>query len=183
MAKQNLAPLISIVVFVSLLGWTIFSSLPSNVAYSRDADSRVRPIVTTLMPQSWPFFTKPPSDPEFASYEIVGQSIRSASKFPNNRQENLYGIARGQRAQGPELANLSFQVPSEKWLDCTENPDQVCLERAAESATIDVENKSPLKTLCGNILLVETKPVDFVNRDSYSGWRIDSQIAHLKVTC
>ena len=170
-------------VFSLVLLATIFTSLPSNVAYPRSVDDPFRVNVTTLMPQSWPFFTKPPSDPEFTSYEVSDQKITSVSKFPNNKSDNFYGITRTQRAQGPELANLSFQVPTEDWVDCSEHPSEVCLEVAASTEQVPTSNESPNPSLCGNILLVETEPVDFVNRDSYEGWRIDSRVAYMRVTC
>lgn len=182
MTKQTIAATVSFLVSALVLGSAIFVSLPSTVLYPRDG-SPLREVLVAVLPESWPFFTKPPSDSEIIAYVVEDGTITSASSFPNARSENWFGIKRAQRAQGPEMANLSNPLPAEQWVQCDDEPDEDCLVRAAQSEAFEIVNDYPAQTLCGSVIIAETKPVAFPYQDLYTGWRLDVQAAHLEVTC
>jgi len=169
-----------VVVGVALAG-SIFYSLPSNVLSTRDGGD-VRAFSARLMPQSWAFFTKPPSDPEFVAYTIDSSGrAEFASRLPNSRRENLFGLSRRQRAQGPEIANLANRV--EAWTDC-DSAAQGCRDASdLDDPAVPLVNASPVPTLCGRVMLVETRPVPWTFRDDYDGWRLDTRAALVDAEC
>ncbi|RSS45609.1 SdpA family antimicrobial peptide system protein [Streptomyces sp. WAC07061] len=164
----------------ALLAGSVFFSLPSNVLSTRDGGD-LRALSARLLPQSWAFFTKPPSDPEFVPYLVSDGGVAPAALLPNSRAENLYGLTRRQRAQGPEVAAMANQVRT--WRDC-EGIDGDCPAVVAGSpGAVSVENTSPVPTLCGRVVLVETRPVPWKFRDRYEGWRLDKKAAVVEATC
>ncbi len=167
-----------------LFGLSLFFTMPSNVVSVRDGGP-ARTLFGTLMPQSWSFFTKAPDSPELTAYFVRegGAFVESASEFPNSRADNLFGFARDHRSQGPEMALLSFVDTS--WQECsalTVSEDCLVVAMTELQPTV-AKNTSPDPTLCGEILLSETRPVPWTYRADYSGWRIDERVAYLDVTC
>ncbi|GAA2911248.1 hypothetical protein GCM10020221_03760 [Streptomyces thioluteus] len=171
---------VGLLVVGSLLAGSIFFSLPSNVLSTRDGGD-LRALSARFMPQSWAFFTKPPSDPEFVPYTVSGDGVAYASRLPNSRADNLYGLSRRQRAQGPEVANMANQVRA--WKNCEEMEGDCPAVVAGSSAPVAVTNPSPAPTLCGRLVLVETRPVPWKFRDAYKGWRLDKKAALVEAKC
>lgn len=182
MTRQTIIALVSSVVTAAVLGIAIFVSMPSTVLYPRDG-SPLRDVMTTVLPESWPFFTKPPSDTEITAYVLDDGTLRSASAFPNAHRDNWFGVLRTQRAQGPEMANLTSPLPAENWVECAEDRSRDCLLIAAENEPVSIVNDYPTQTLCGNVIIVETAPVAFSYRDMYEGWRLDENAVHLDIEC
>ncbi|WP_191267543.1 SdpA family antimicrobial peptide system protein [Nocardiopsis terrae] len=167
-------------VILALAG-SIFYALPSNTLSFRDGGT-VRTLFARTMPQNWAFFTKPPNDPELVPYTVnEAGAVEFASTMPNGRVDNLYGLSRTQRAQGPEIANLANQI--EEWTDCGSlNGD--CLSGVASGAPVQrIENTSPVPTLCGKVVIARTEPVPWTYRDKYRGWRIDDEMALIEARC
>ena len=164
-----------------ILGLSIFNALPSNVVSVRDGSSW-RVFWADAFPQSWAFFTKPPSDPEIVAYGAENGKIEYATLTPNGQRSNLYGVSRKQRAQGPELAHLANSIPERLWVEC--DPGQDCLEGVPETKPkMRVDNTSPVPTLCGHIVLVETEPVPWSYRGKHEGWRLDVRRAQVTSSC
>lgn len=174
------------VVSLPLLLWlvTVFYSLPSNVVNPRVSDGKIRDATILVAPQSWPFFTKAPNDVEYTAYKIHGTEIVKISRFPNARVENHFGISRDQRAQGPEMANLASQIPDDKWVDCSKVFSEDCLVYTHEtSEKIRVDNNLKVPSMCGELLLVVTEPVNFHQAHKYNGWRHEISATRLAVSC
>ncbi|MGW7306823.1 SdpA family antimicrobial peptide system protein [Streptomyces sp. NPDC054835] len=170
----------SIIVVGVLLAGSVFFSLPSNVLSTRDGGD-LRSLSARVLPQSWAFFTKPPSDPEFVPYLVSGDDVSNASRLPNSRSENLYGLTRRQRAQGPEVANIANQV--REWRNCEEIEGDCPTVVARSSTPVPAENASPVPTLCGRVVLVQTRPVPWKFREKYEGWRLDKRAALVEAKC
>lgn len=179
--RAAVAGLAALALVCSLLLGSIFFSFPSNVVSVRDGGS-VRTVSVELIPQNWPFFTKPPNDPEVIPYIVHGDGrIEFASQFPNGRSENVFGLSRSQRAQGPEMANLANQV--EEWVDCSGVRDQ-CVETAVgQGVAQTIHNSSPVATLCGTVVLMQTEPVPWSYRGHYDGWRLDKEAVLIEAEC
>ncbi|MFI8266628.1 SdpA family antimicrobial peptide system protein [Streptomyces sp. NPDC085665] len=169
-----------LLVVAILLAGSVFFSLPSNVASTRDGGA-LRKLSAGFLPQSWAFFTKPPSDPEFVPYLVSDDGVTYASRLPNSRPENLYGLSRRQRAQGPEIAAMANQVRT--WQNCEDAAGDCPLEVAGSGERVSVTNTSSVPTLCGTLVLVETRPVPWKIRDKYDGWRLDTRAALVEATC
>ncbi|MFJ3876585.1 SdpA family antimicrobial peptide system protein [Streptomyces sp. NPDC090077] len=164
----------------ALLAGSVFFSLPSNVLSTRDGGD-LRALSARVLPQSWAFFTKPPSDPEFVPYLVSDGDVVHAALLPNSRAENLYGLTRRQRAQGPEVAAMANQVRT--WRNCEEIEGDCPAVVAGAPEAVPVENSSPVPTLCGRVVLVETRPVPWEFRDRYEGWRLDKRAAVVEAKC
>ncbi|MGO2034532.1 MAG: SdpA family antimicrobial peptide system protein, partial [Brevibacterium aurantiacum] len=78
---------------------SVFFSLPSNVLSDRGKVNAARVFSVDLAPQGWGFFTKPPSDSDLFYYD---GNLQSVMETPQGRADNLLGLSRTQRAQGPE---------------------------------------------------------------------------------
>jgi antimicrobial peptide system SdpA family protein len=171
---------VGILVTGVLLAGSIFFSLPSNVLSTRDGGD-LRAFSARFLPQSWAFFTKPPNDPEFVPYAVNDGGVDYAARLPNSRADNLYGLSRRQRAQGPEVAAMANQV--RQWKNCEETEGDCPSVVAGSSAPERVDNSSPVPTLCGRLVLVETRPVPWKFRDTYEGWRLDKRAAVVEAKC
>ncbi|WP_408907051.1 SdpA family antimicrobial peptide system protein [Streptomyces atratus] len=163
-----------------LLAGSIFFSLPSNVLSTRDGGD-LRVLSARFLPQSWAFFTKPPSDPEFVPYVVSDEGVAYAARLPNSRSDNLYGLTRRQRTQGPEVASMANQVQA--WKDCEEIEGDCPAVVAGSSVPTSVTNSSPVPTLCGRLVLVESRPIPWKFRDRYEGWRLDKKAALVEAKC
>ncbi|MFF5333497.1 SdpA family antimicrobial peptide system protein [Streptomyces sp. NPDC013181] len=171
---------VGILVVGVLLAGSVFFSLPSNVLSTRDG-GELRSFSARFLPQSWAFFTKPPSDPEFVPYLVSADGVSYAARLPNSRSDNLFGLSRRQRAQGPEVAGMANQV--REWRDCEKAEGDCPAVVAGSSTPVSVVNSSPVPTLCGRVVLVETRPVPWKFRDKYKGWRLDKQAALVEAKC
>lgn len=177
-----MVPLTTLILLLALLLSGIFYSFPSNVVDQRDG-STGRWFFSQLLPESWAFFTKPPDSPEFSVFKIDHDGINSALLFPHSRKENLYGISRKQRAQGPEMANLAAQVKKEQWTNCEELEVDCVSHVHNEGKKVSVENPAPSPSLCGEVIVAETVPVPWSYRESYDGWRLDRKAVLIESKC
>lgn len=125
----------------------------------------------------------PPSDNELTVYSVSGSEITSASRFPNSRASNLFGLDRDQRAQGPEIAALANSVPFEDWSTCDPLFVDACLSDEAVSEPVKLSNTSPYVTLCGDVLIVETSPIAYSYRELFDGYRFDERAVRLEISC
>ncbi|QDO87559.1 SdpA family antimicrobial peptide system protein [Ornithinimicrobium ciconiae] len=177
--------LVSLLLVLGTLALTIFYSMPSNVLSTRDG-SKLRTVSVELAQQSWVFFTRPPSYHELTPYSVEGNGeIVSALRFPQTNPDNLFGLARKQRAQGPEMANLVGVVGSDSWVACGDLTAEVdCARRATEELdVIEIVNTSTVPTICGKSVLVENEPVRWSFRDVYEGQRLPVRATLLEAKC
>ncbi|NQD39283.1 SdpA family antimicrobial peptide system protein [Glutamicibacter halophytocola] len=181
--RSGIATALSALVFALFFVVTLVMSTPVTVILGAESEPAKRAF-SQFYPQGWGFFTKPPDDPEITVYEIQADGTpRYASIMPNARAENLYGISRAQRAQGPEVANLFNGTTAS--VDCLEIPSDVsCLAVGMEKLTAEeVPNTATHQTVCGDLLLVQTRPVAWGQRYEYSGWRIDEEVRRVNARC
>lgn len=181
MFKVNkiLYPLICIV-FGSILFSSVYVQLPTTPLTS-NVDTAEKDYWTRLYPQGWQFFTKNTSDPEVTIYKVNGKNLENISRFPNSRVDNWFGFKRLQRSQGTEVGTLSLQVNS--WRDCNETPEEDCLIVSIADKPQVVKNKSNNPTICGDAIILLTKPVPWGFREDYIGWRLDDSAVHLDIKC
>lgn len=169
---------------VGIIAFAAFLSADSTVLLPReqgDGDP-LRRYILPVVPQSWPFFTKLPNDPEYAAYAVDGQGVHSRTDFPNAQASNLFGFARTQRAQGPEMANLSNMLEQSEWVNCLAVEGD-CVQSASKTHAVELVNSSTFPTLCGTFVLAATEPVPWSFRDDYTGWRQDSYAVNVRVSC
>lgn len=159
----------------------VFYSLPSNVVSQKD-ESKSRVFFSRFLPESWGFFTKPPNSPEYAVYSVKNDLVKSELAFPHSKPSNWYGFLRKHRAQGPEVALLTNQTGKEQWIDCR-SVDEDCVLEASRTNPVVVKNDFSVKSLCGQLIIAETVPVEWSYRDSFDGWRKEIRAVHIESDC
>lgn len=181
---QKFATLVSSGVLVLAIAFSAFLSADSTVFYPRQGGEGdpIRRHILPIFPQSWPFFTKPPNDPEYVAYALSEGRLSKATDFPNSRVDNAFGLSRDQRAQGPEIANVVNSVPGDAWIDCI-SADGDCVLAANEGKKIHLVNNSTFPTLCGTYVFAETEPVAWDFRAEYTGWRLDIRTIKVELDC
>lgn len=177
--KAKITFRVSLIAFVAVIACSIFIQLPTTVMGGSNND--VRKAWSTLYPQGWQFFTKAPDDAEATVYSVQDGSIDSISEFPNSLTSNLWGFARGQRAQGTELASVTQQ--STNWVECGTVDGDCLVETARLAAPEKVKNPSDLPTICGTVIVAMTVPVPWEFRSQFDGWRVDDRAVLLEVEC
>ena len=180
MRTRNVWLDLSLMGFMVVFLTSIFMSMPTNIL-STDIPVGVRDVVTRVMPQGWAFFTRDPQSEMIGAYRLSStQTPENALMTPQGRVENLWGLSRNQRAQGPEMASLANEVS--EWTECDEDSD-VCLDNATDESPLKVENSSPAPTLCGDIIIAQETPVPWSYRDFDLGNTKVEKTALLSVTC
>lgn len=171
------------VVIFGFLGGAAFYSLPSNVLSTRSPQDQVRLAFNILASEDYGFFTKNPESDALKAFQKSGGSVLDVTSTPQNRPENLYGLSRTQRAQGPELANLSDQKHA-AWVKCptSENESQ-CLASAFARPATAAKNTSPVPTVCGDVVLADEVPVPWSYRQLVDYDHKVLQTVHLSIGC
>jgi antimicrobial peptide system SdpA family protein len=150
---------LGVVLFALIAVVTVVSSLNDAVVAPRWFKS-ARVTALRVWPQGWSFFTRSPAHLDFGAYRIdAAGRLHDAAIGPYARPGNAFGISRRARAQGPEMAIVTSEVPATAWQPCrgAGYTPQSCGAPAATPAALI--NNAPLPTLCGPVLLAETQPV------------------------
>ncbi len=181
-SRVTVAATLCLAVLLSTLSMAVFFALPSNVVSWRDG-SAVRKMVASALPEGWAFFTKPPNDPEYVPVYSVdgGRTFVGGSLLPNSRIENWYGLLRSQRAQGPEIANLSNEPLN--WQVCENKHGPACYKQVWAGSPTSVRNSSPTPTVCGQVIVMETRPTPWAFREFYEEIRENERGALVEVAC
>lgn len=173
--------MVSSVIIFGFLLLAVFYSLPSNVLVTRSPGDQMRLAFNILSSQDYAFFTKDPESETLDAIDVA--SWESVLATPQNRPQNLFGLSRTQRAQGPELANLSSD-PATVWIACADGETgRGCAHRSSERAPSRVTNSSPVPTVCGDVVLVDRVPVPWSYRKLISESHRTLKTAHLFVAC
>lgn len=155
---------------------TLVMSLPSTVVYG--ADFKFRKEINSVAAQQFAFFTKDPKSEFIAPFSGEGDSLLAT---PQGDPNNLYGLSRKQRAQGPEISNLANKLTA-KFHDC--GPTVEDCFRAAQSGTMHkINNTSPIPTACGEVVLIIVKPIPYEYRNEIDYMFEGSKSLKLLVDC
>lgn len=167
-----------------LLGWigsSVYFVLPPNVLSDESQSYKdVRAAFNTVSPQGWGFFTNPPQNDEIAAYDVTSHD--SLLMTPQGRIENVFGISRAQRAQGPELALLTAAVTTWTECDLASSRDE-CLTSASNLSPQPVAIDIVYQTLCGPILITTESFTAFEYRDFDLPEHSINDYAFLEVKC
>jgi antimicrobial peptide system SdpA family protein len=181
-SQRALWPFVTtILVLMSWTALTIVQSLSPHALSSREPTAvAVRDAVLAIAPQRWEFFTASPKGRQYAAYRT--QTGESALSLPQSKAANLFGVARTQRAQGPELAALHQQVSN--WTKCADkSASQRCIQRATKERPQALRNEARRRSLCGDLLLAQEKATPFEFRSfDLPNFRV-LQAARVEVSC
>lgn len=164
---------------------TVAASLPSNILWERTQMPAVRAELNTIAGQDFAFFTRSPETDQIEAYRLHPEGTVGASLLvtPQTKAENLYGLSRTQRAQGPELANLMRAVPTKTWTDCTGLDRATCIDRALSQPQARLRNDSPVPTVCGQVVLTVESTTKWAYRRLTEARYTIERIAPMRVDC
>nr|WP_246482999.1 SdpA family antimicrobial peptide system protein [Brachybacterium halotolerans] len=122
-----------------------------------------------VWPQGWAFFTKPPDGDQVLAYRETPDGLRSIMATPQAKPGNMFGLSRAQRAQGPELSQVTDQLRSSDWFTCVEGDtvDDCAIDPDSANSAVRLTDSSPTPTLCGDVVLAQAKPVDWSYREFF----------------
>jgi antimicrobial peptide system SdpA family protein len=165
----------------SIWAAALFTALPTTVLDARSA-SGGRPVISTLIPQGWSFFTRDPQSPSLVIYDVGpgGQIIR-AGTLPQTRPENLGGLSRNQRSQDTEKSLLARSVT--EWSTCDGEGFEACASRVLALPADVVVSDATEPNFCGEYLLVLQAVTPFAFRHATSGEIQAEEMAHVDVEC
>jgi antimicrobial peptide system SdpA family protein len=141
-------------VMAAALLMSVLVALPPT-AISGDLSASFRLGYSAVISQGWNFFTR---DMQSINYGVYSTSTTdefgSMLTTPQTRVENLWGLSRTQRAQGPEIAILAAEVDA--WKEC-ESLRIACVSEAEGTQGQRMVNGSLLPTLCGRVILTQER--------------------------
>ncbi|MUK90365.1 SdpA family antimicrobial peptide system protein [Ornithinibacillus sp. L9] len=171
-----------IVFLLAVLFWSyifiasIHRVLPHNPITSLPLAEELN--IETWLPQGWGFFSKDPREPSFQIISV--EDSEEVVYWPNNRVKNYFGLKRLGRSQGIEAGLISSKLSQDSLVDCEDDP-RTCLENFKES--IEVENPTPLPTLCGDLGIVYQEPVPWAWSKNSKEITMPSQVVRVNVEC
>ena len=156
-------------------------------------DAAVRPgwfmsarvTVLRVWPQGWAFFTRSPLSADYGAYQIEPDGrLHDALLGPYARPENLFGVSRRARAQGPELALLVNKIPDAAWQECHGSGYSAAECGASTTTPVVLTNNSLVPSLCGPaFLLTKDEPVPWAWQQLTHHQRKTHQMAAVTITC
>ncbi len=175
-------------VIVAVAGLFSHTLLVASVPYSAwvGANSYIpRDDIRVLLPQGWGFFTRDPREARIIPFGLDTEGEWTELGLgPHSRARWLFGLDRRSRAQGLEIGTLFGAVPDDAWVDCDSGPTSMepraCLDAASP---LQVDNPSPIPSLCGQIGLVRREPVPWAWRGAADQIEMPAQVLRLDVRC
>ena len=168
--RKRLTAIACSIVF-GVFGLYVFQASVGPNILRLPAQSWVKPIVNTVMPEGWAFFTKP-ADSSVVTVFASGAGGFTEITAPSNAEPLwVFGLNRQSRYQAFESASLMLGVGKEQWTECSETETNLeCLARVETVTAVD--NTGELQTLCGRIGLVAEGVVPW----SYRGFATDVRV-------
>jgi len=167
-----------LVVACSLFSWAYIDSLPPTVLTPDLGDGPSR-VPGSLLPQGWAFFTRDGREETTKPY-VAGRDHEwhELENFRSTVLSTGWGADRTARAVLADVGALETRV--DEWKTCASDVDS-CVQEVAASSPQVIEGLRPRPELCGNIVLVRSKPVPF----SYAGLtrEREARAALLEVSC
>lgn len=155
--------------------------LPANVV-SLPGQRQAEPVVRTLLPQGWAFFTRSPRSPDLAVYALRpdGQ-VRDIARGAYAEPRHAFGLDRSARAQATELAMLINGVPESSWQPCRDKTEQCLTQGSGPLRPVSNQTRSP--SVCGPAVIARTEPVPWAYRDLIPGEVRLTHVVRLEVSC
>jgi len=155
--------------------WAVHAAMPPNAIQLPLESSRA---FQTLIPEGWAFFTADPTAVYPQAYDLGPDNHWVSTGGSLAVPGDMFGLDRGKRAQGTEMALLLQGLPQADWHDCSVAP-VTCLSAVPVAA--HVVNTSTLQNLCGEVGLVEQQMLPWAWRGT--GTVMPSQVLRIEVRC
>lgn len=155
----------AVIAFWIVVGAFAFHTNQPDNALTTTWQADIKPIVQTLLPEQWGFFTKSPRDDILLPFSYSEEmSWSSAALYPHSQIQYAFGLNRVSRAQGLEVGIVYKGIidSNGSWIDCGDYDRAVeCLGASSqepEALWLRVSNSSPNPTLCGRSALSKAQP-------------------------
>jgi antimicrobial peptide system SdpA family protein len=157
--------------------YAVHSALPFNPVILPGAG---RVDVRLWLPQGWRFFTRDAQEPDLTALRRTATQWTPALSWPYARPTNAFGLNRTARAHGLELGLLLTQLDARAWRRCGAAP-AACLD--ASSAGVRIRSPLSRPALCGDIGLVQQRPVPWAWTQSGRGVTMPSTVVRVWIEC
>ncbi|MFK7846785.1 MAG: SdpA family antimicrobial peptide system protein [Rhodothermales bacterium] len=137
-------------------------------------------VFTSILPEGWAFFTRDPRQPSLYGYKNVNGSW-VIHENQNSRLSNLLGVQRKSRTLGLELDVIVSQRGDSSWVEC-EDEINICYQHDSLNP-IPVNNTTVVKTLCGEFIVQERKPVPWAWSSNYKNIHLPSKYLYFDIAC
>lgn len=155
---------------------TAVAAMPFNTLNLSDD---VRNTVMSLIPEGWGFFTKSPRDPEMQVAVLRKGRLIKLNIVSSFQARYAFGFDRLSRAQGFEIDGLLDQLRSSSlWQGCQQSVT-VCAQHLPVQKQL--VNSVQFKTLCGNLVLFERRPIPWAYREGKPV--MPSRLTRVEVVC
>lgn len=171
----------TLAILISILFVSVLVAVPPT-SISLDMNQEFRNGYSAFVSQGWNFFTKDLQEDQYGVYNVDETSRQAVGllRTPQTRAENLWGLTRDQRAQGPELANIANAVTG--WKKCPTKRG-TCLLDLGHSTQV-ITNTSPLPTICGTVVVTQERQTPWSYRNFATAQSpIIDETAKVTVTC
>lgn len=174
--------MIGSIVSVIFLVVTGLASIP-NIAIDQTGAGTLEKYVKSTFPQGWGFFTKSGRDPIIVPYQVEEKgNVTPLSTSPVGQLKYGAGLSRLGRAQGIELGMLLKPLDG-NWSKCETRDANSCLDSAGKDSVVEIKNISPLPSVCGKVIFIETEPIPFHFRNIVSYSRVGNRYVVANVSC
>jgi antimicrobial peptide system SdpA family protein len=161
----------------TLAVYAVHGSMPTN-ALPLPGEKAVQTIA--WLPEGWKFFTRDPQEPQAFPF-VRENGIWHQAWSTGGSPQYAFGLDRRGRAQGVEIGLLLGGAPRSLFESCKEADLSGCLQSAATQASVD--NIIPNPTLCGDVAIVEQKPMPWAWASEGSKAVMPRQILRIFVRC
>jgi antimicrobial peptide system SdpA family protein len=166
--------------------WSVWGVLIVSLTASTAGEGPLKPsssirlVQLSLLPQGWSFFTRDPREPTDVVYRMTGTGLEALT-FANTSQRSLFGLSRRARVHDAELMALLAPVMQSTWKPCDVDPAG-CGARYS-GAPLEVANWAPTRMICGDIVVVRSRPVPWAWRRARDRLHMDSRLVRMRVDC
>lgn len=137
-----------------------------------------------VWPQGWSYFADAPSSDTLVAYTV--DLTGGAMTLARQQQATLasgWGLRRVGYSQLAEIQAIRREIPQTGWVDCPED-DTACARALKTATAVQLVNQSRFPTLCGDIVLMNERPVAWApDRDEHPVPRKATRMALLSLRC
>jgi antimicrobial peptide system SdpA family protein len=141
---------------------------------------------STLLPESWGFFTKDPTEERYLMLVVTGDDIVPIDSDSQADLGNLFGLSREPRLRQSERYGIASVVPDERWIECADTSQVVAcasdlIEGHRSTGAFEVSGRSEIQFHCGEYIVVQRSALPWAWRHTPSDFRL--RVAWIEVTC
>jgi antimicrobial peptide system SdpA family protein len=163
--------------WTTLVAVVLVTAAPKNVF---ELTPSRRTAAVSLLPQGWGFFTRSPVEESIRAYRERGDGTFSSESQPDFRGFPFGGVSRLATIRGIELDGAAAQLLPESWAECRGSITE-CAPLAQKSTEVRLDMR--VHTLCGEYLLLKSKPMPWAWASSKRPVRMRARVVRVRFVC